>query len=149
MRWNKGKVDLAQIPISWLKGVARLFEFGELKYTRGNWRTPCLTVLEVIEKVENPLLRHLTEVQDRLELLQAGKITAEEFKQQISDPDSGIPYTNHVIWNAIMLNYQLVQLGILEEDPGQCWLKVPGIDVKIEEWARLKEEHLSKKEKQG
>jgi hypothetical protein len=146
MRFNTAKPQMSQVPWRWLKSVSRLWEVGGIKYLRGNWRTPASSVQEIINRVEDSFLRHITDVQDALEVY-VWNGDKEQFLKHVTDPENGLDFFNHIIWNAIVLRYQLVQLGLLEEDPGQPWLKIEGWEDKVKEWEKKKNEALMKEVK--
>lgn len=84
MRFNKGKPQLSFITEAnhALAGCADVFEFGEKKYARSNWKKG-LGKNEIIDS----LLRHLVAYQ-----------SGEEF-----DEDSGLHHLDHVTCNALFL----------------------------------------------
>ena len=146
MRFSRGKVQMSQIPYRYLKPTARLYEFGgDVKYTRGNFRTPVESVELLLKQVMDSLRRHLDDVHDALERLNMGEFPAEKFAEEIADPDCLLPYSAHIVWNAIQLQLQLIKLGLIPEDPGQAWLKLPDIKEKMQEWGRLRKESQEKK----
>jgi len=84
-RFNEGKPDLSYILTAKesLFGLAKVYEFGAMKYARDNWKRG-LTYLTLVSS----LMRHLT------------KFVCGEGV----DEESGLPHVDHVLWNAQILS---------------------------------------------
>lgn len=82
-RFNAGKVDLHQVPLFALEGVAKVLMYGAKKYAPGNWmKGQPWTV------VYNSAMRHLSAWQRGEEL----------------DPESGLAHVDHAMCNLLFLS---------------------------------------------
>lgn len=80
---TKGKIRPNLLPITELKDVIRVFEYGVEKYSKDNWKH----VKEPIEEYSNALSRHL------LDYLEGEKKAS----------DSNLPHLAHICANALIL----------------------------------------------
>jgi hypothetical protein len=85
-RKNTGKLQWSQIDFELLEDLVRVLEFGEKKYTAGNWRKGMPTA-ELCES----LLRH----------------TFAFMQGEDNDPESGISHIGHIMSNAMFLAYNV------------------------------------------
>jgi len=86
MRFNAGKPQLT-FPMSTgiaLEGVARVMEFGAIKYERDNWKKGLDP-----ESILDSMLRHISAYLDG----------------EYIDSDSGLPHIDHISCNALFLGY--------------------------------------------
>lgn len=105
----KSKPPLQLIPLHALVGLARVIEYGAVKYAPGNWinnpgdGAPALYV--------GACLRHLAEMQDH-----GGthSIAAAVYR----DAESGLPHIDHAIASLVMLREILTVHRKMESDPG-------------------------------
>ena len=83
-RFNGGKPKISRIfdAPNALEGVARVLEYGDQKYDRGNWRKG-LSWSEVMDS----LLRHMAAFNSNEDV----------------DKESGLPHTDHILCNALFL----------------------------------------------
>lgn len=86
MRFNNGKPDYSLLPLSTLKEVVRVLEYGAGKYERNNWLKP--TNWEVSFAC---LMRHMS-------AWQAG---------EDNDPESGRSHLAHAACNILQMLHQL------------------------------------------
>ncbi len=104
-----GKVPLDLVPLSALKGVARVFGYGAKKYARGNWYRA--TDDEFGARYAGGALRHLSDAQrpdGTFDLVSLSAI----------DKESGLPEIDHMICGLLMLRGLCIKRGVLVEDPG-------------------------------
>ena len=80
---NKGKIRPNLLPITELKEVIRVFEYGVAKYSKDNWKH----VKDPINEYSNTLYRHL------LDYLEGEKKAS----------DSNLPHLAHICANALIL----------------------------------------------
>lgn len=78
---DAGKVQLSLLPFDALEIIARVMEFGALKYGRDNWRN-----VEAV-RYEDAMLRHFAAIQ----------------RGEFADPESGLPHAAHMACCAIFL----------------------------------------------
>ena len=86
LRFNEGKPDYSLIPLSTLKEVCHVLEYGATKYARGNWLKP--TPWEVSFGC---LMRHMGAWQSGEDL----------------DPESGRSHLAHAACNILQMLHQL------------------------------------------
>lgn len=105
-----GKVPLNLIPLSALKGAARVFGYGVRKYAPGNFHTADDS--EIANRYVGGFLRHLADCQRPDGLFDWESVAA-------LDKESGLPELDHAICGLIMLRALAVKHGALPADPGE------------------------------
>lgn len=86
LRYNQGKPDYSLIPMSALKEVAHVLEYGASKYARDNWKKPTKWSVSFA-----CCMRHLSAWQDGEDL----------------DPESGRNHLGHAATNLLQMLYML------------------------------------------
>lgn len=104
-----GKCPLDLVPLKSLKGAARVFEYGDRKYVKGNWWEA--TDHEYVHRYVGAALRHLSS-------LQHASGTYDHSFCNVLDEESGLPEIDHIICGLLMLRGLLTKHGVLPEDPG-------------------------------
>ena len=84
LRFNQGKPRLSLVSFLAMTGLARVLEFGAIKYAPWNW-----TKGMPVDQVLDCLLRHTAAIQRGEEL----------------DPESGLPHIDHLQCNAMFLSH--------------------------------------------
>ncbi len=120
----QGKVPLDLVPLSALKGAARVFGYGAKKYAKGNWY--CATDDEFGARYAGGALRHLSDAQRPDGTFDFASLAA-------LDEESGLPEIDHMLCGLIMLRGLCVKRGVLAADPGVG--KEPPALAKLQELA--------------
>lgn len=116
-----GKVPLNLIPLSALKGAARVFQHGAFKYEAGNFLLA--TDDDVGNRYVGGFLRHVSDAQRPDGLFDLATLAA-------LDVESGLPEIDHAICGLIMLRAILAKRGALPADPGLSkLLRTEPVDV--------------------
>ncbi len=105
-----GKAPLHLLPLRWLVGLARVFEFGRKKHGRENYYASDNDPDEC-ERYMGAVLRHLSAMQTP-----GGSYTPASCAA--TDDESGIPHLDHAIAGLVMLRARMCKAGALPEDPG-------------------------------
>lgn len=105
-----GKVPLNLLPLSALKGAARVFGYGAKKYALGNFHTADDS--EIANRYVGGCLRHLADCQRPDGLFDWNSVAA-------LDKESGLPELDHAICGLLMLRALAVKHGALPADPGE------------------------------
>lgn len=111
-----GKCPLDLVPLASLKGAARVFQYGDKKYAKGNWHTaddPDFT-----HRYVGGALRHLADAQQPDGTYDLSSLAS-------LDAESGLPEIDHMICGLLMLRGLLTKFGALRADPGES-LDPPG-----------------------
>lgn len=95
LRYNSGKPMLSFVPDFLLKGLARVLEYGRIKYARGNW----LKGAPATDQIDS-LRRHMQYVLLYLETQQDPRL--------LYDVESWLPHVDHMIFNCISLRLSLM-----------------------------------------
>ncbi len=103
-RFDQGKVDWSQLPLSALEGMVRVLEFGAKKYAKGNWANGGGFDHS---RVFNSLMRHLVSYQGGEDL----------------DPESGLPHLDHIMCNAMFNAYYKKNPETFNKDDRVDWPK--------------------------
>jgi len=97
--YSEGKLPLEQIPVEMLQALAAIYRFGEVKYSRDNWKQGTDW-----HEFYGSALRHLTSW----------------WLGQDLDAESQLPHLAHAIWNlTALLYYQERNLGTDDRDKRQ------------------------------
>jgi hypothetical protein len=104
-----GKVPLNLVPLSALKGAARVFGYGARKYAKGNWYTASDD--EFGGRYAGGALRHLADAQRPDGTFDFASLASR-------DAESGLPEIDHMICGLIMLRGLMTKREILPADPG-------------------------------
>lgn len=107
-----GKAPLHLLPLRWLVGLARVFEFGRKKHGRENYYASDNDPDEC-ERYVSAVLRHLSAMQTP-----GGSYTPTSCAT--SDGESGVPHLDHALAGLVMLRARMCKSGALEGDPGLC-----------------------------
>ena len=84
IRYNQGKPKWSLLDYNSLEPLVKVMEFGEKKYSRGNWQKG----LELSE-IQDSIYRHLNALNDG----------------ELCDKETGILHTGHIMANCMMWNY--------------------------------------------
>jgi hypothetical protein len=106
-----GKAPLHLLPLRWLVGLARVFEFGSKKHGRENYYASDNDPDEC-ERYMGAVLRHVSAMQTP-----GGSYTPTSCATP--DGESGIPHLDHAIAGLVMLRARMCKAGALEVDPGK------------------------------
>lgn len=103
------KAPLHEVPLWALKGAARVFEYGGVKYAPGNWVKAAAEPEpeKALEDYMSGLLRHWADIQE------AGGNWFE------LDEESGLPHIDHALCGLIMLRGIAIKAGVMDADPGK------------------------------
>ncbi len=102
------KVPLDYLPLSALGGAARVFQYGDTKYARGNFLNA--TLADGAEaRYTGGIMRHLGSCQGLDGILDYSRI----------DEESGLPEIDHMLAGLIMLRAVLIKENKLPADPGK------------------------------
>ncbi len=105
------KAPLDLLPLRAMKGVARVFQAGALKYAPGNYLKAKLTD-GAGHRYVGGFLRHLSDMQELSGIFSAVQLSA-------VDKETGLPEIDHAIAGMLMLRAILITEGVLAEDPGK------------------------------
>lgn len=105
-----GKAPLHLLPLRWLVGLARVFEFGRKKHGRENYYASDNDPDEC-ERYVAAVLRHLSAMQTP-----GGSYTPTSCATP--DGESGIPHLDHALAGLVMLRARMCKSGALKADPG-------------------------------
>jgi len=94
-RYNQGKPGMHLLPMDALMEIAKVFDYGSIKYSSHNWERG----LKWDEGIKASLLRHL----------------AQWSTGEYADGESGLPHDIHIAFNAIALVTMRLR-GIGEDD---------------------------------
>jgi hypothetical protein len=103
-----GKAPLHLLPLRWLVGLARVFEFGRKKHGRENYYASDNDPDEC-ERYMGAVLRHVSAMQTP-----GGSYTPASCAA--TDEESGIPHLDHAIAGLVMLRARMCKAGALEVD---------------------------------
>lgn len=98
LRYNKGKTELSLLPAKACVEEAKVWQFGEKKYGRDNWKK--LYGPDTVQKVMDSLLRHAFAILDG----------------QMLDEETGLEHAAHIRCNAAMI-IEFNQREILNDNP--------------------------------
>lgn len=104
-----GKPPLHWLPLRWLTGLARVFEFGAAKHGRENYYTSDSDP-ETCERYIGGVLRHLSAMQTP-----GGSYTPSSCAAL--DAESQLPHLHHAIAGLVMLAARLGKDGAMPADP--------------------------------
>lgn len=105
-----GKCPLNLIPLSAVKGAARVFGYGAKKYAAGNYLTADDD--EIGNRYVGGFLRHISDAQRPDGLYDLASLAA-------LDAESGLPEIDHALCGLMMLRALLIKRGALPADPGE------------------------------
>lgn len=108
----KQKAPLHRLPLRWLIGLARVFQYGARKYGRENYYASADDP-ESCERYMGGVLRHLSEMQTP-----CGSYTQESCVAL--DAESGLPHIDHAIAGLVMLRARMCKAGSLPTDPREA-----------------------------
>ncbi len=93
-RFNSGKTQLSYMLDAniAMEGMCKVFEFGAIKYARGNWKKG----LDVTECIDS-LLRHLI-------AYHSGKVLDLNEHGEADASHSGLPHIDHIMCNAVFIS---------------------------------------------
>lgn len=107
----RDKAPLQFVPLRWLIGLARVFQYGAIKkHGRENYYAS-EDDPESCERYIGGLLRHLSDMQTP-----GGSYTPESCVAL--DAESGLPHIDHAMAGLVMLRARLCKAGAMPADPG-------------------------------
>lgn len=84
-KYDNGKVRMDLVPLETVESVGKVLTFGAQKYGENSWQN----LPDFWKRYKAALLRHLTAID----------------KGELIDPESGLPHIDHVLCNAVFLNW--------------------------------------------
>lgn len=96
-RYNDGKLEWTLVDFKSLEGLVKVLMFGKQKYGKDNWKKG-LKYLSIIDS----MLRH----------------TFAFMSGEDSDPESGLPHTDHIMCNAMFLSHMFNNRKDLDDRKG-------------------------------
>lgn len=85
--YQDGKLRWDLLPLEEIEDIVKVYTFGANKYDENTWQS----LDNGYERYKAALLRHLNCIE----------------KGELTDPESGLLHTAHVMWNAVAINYFL------------------------------------------
>lgn len=98
LRYNNGKDPMHLVPVSAIRAMAKVLDYGTKKYDARNWEKG-----NDYSVPYSSLMRHLMSFWDGEDI----------------DPESGLPHTYHILMNAAMLVEYSEKFDNLDDRPGK------------------------------